>query len=285
MAIQQHIPGASIKWREPPLPPGPGRLRKVGILGGHQPSLRLAPWADPTWEWWVHASISRHIQVRPSRLFDIHPPHVFNTKRKNGFADYPEFLQRSRIPVYMQNVYKDIPMSRRYPREAVKSLWPGVPVGSTTAWMIALALLEGVTHLGCWGITYSHETEYARQRANAERWVGVAQGAGVHLVLPENTPFCRQPEEDYGYESHDTPEKYQALRDAVAEAAKQDTPVGTFDPSRLVPVGTIDARAIRREKNPGWAEAEAEEAFDQPVPQRILDREAEASNGDGTPRV
>lgn len=279
MSYRVNLPGSPLRLRRPPSRPGPGALRKVGILGGHPASLRQAPWDDPTWEWWSHASTVRMLRVEPHRLIDIHPPHCFTTQKKNGFADYYEFLRRTHIPIYMQRVVPEIPTSVKYPRDIIKSLWPGVPFGSQTAWMVALALLEGVTHLGFWGVSYEHKTEYSRQRANAEHWVGIARGSGVQIVLPKSTPFCREPVEDYGYQSHDTAEKTQALKDEVIAARNNDGPVGPkFDPSRLIPVETVEglevARQLRREKDPNWARAEDEGQFGEVVPRVILDQEA-----------
>lgn len=272
------IPGSPLKWRRPPPRPGPGALRKVGILGGHPDSLRQAPWDDPTWEWWAHASTVRLLPVQPHRLIDVHPSACYTKQRKNGFADYYEFLRRSPIPIYMQRAVPEIPSSRKYPKAAVKALWPGVPFGSQTSWMIALALLEGVTHLGFWGISYSHSTEYARQRANAEHWAGIARGTGVQIILPAASPFCQEPAEDYGYETHTTAVQRQALRDEVVAAKHNEGPVGPkFDPARLVRIDTVEAleaaRTLRREKDKNWAANEDEGQFAEVIPQTILDQE------------
>lgn len=222
---------------------GPGRLRKVALLGGAKDTLRLAPWSDPSWELWAHNSIPpRSLKRTPDRFFDLHPPNCFQESAKCGRTDYYGWLKSLRVPVYMQQAYPEIPASVRYPREQVQTEWPLAPFGSQTAWMIALALREGVTHLGLYGIHYAFETEYEDQRANCELWVGIAMGRGVQVFIPPGCPVAREPKDLYGYESH-TPEKYaQRLAKFKTAAAKRTqtnvpglkTAKPGFDPRKLV---------------------------------------------------
>lgn len=252
------IPGSPRRPAVRPAIVGPGRLRKVGILGGSPHGLRFAPWNDPSWEFWTHSSCVLQIPyLRADRIFDLHPPHCFQEERKNGFKDYYGFLKSCPTPVYMQRQYPEIPQSRAYPYEMMKMLWPGIPFGSQCAYMIALALYEGVTHLGFFGISYAHETEYAKQRSNAERWVGIAEGLGVHIILPPDTPFCREPYEDYAYQSHDTVEKYAAMKaEFLAMKRTKLAQVNPFNKATLKPLNSPEAAAeaarLRAEKQPEW---------------------------------
>jgi hypothetical protein len=68
--------------------------------------------------------------------------------------------------------------------------------------MIALALSEGVTHLGFYGIHYALDEEHKKQRAGCEFWMGIAVGKGVQIVNPPGSPLLREPGWLYGYESH-----------------------------------------------------------------------------------
>lgn len=191
--------------------------RKVALIGTVTSSLRAAPWEDPSWEIWAHASASS-LCKRVDRYFDLHPAAVIRETRKNAHLDYFGWLKRVQVPVYLQTKDPEVPASVRYPRERIQAEFPW-RFGSQTAWMIALALTEGVDAIGLFGIHYQHESEYAEQRANCEFWVGVAVGRGVQVVIPASCPVAREPVDLYGYESH-TPEKY-AARKAKALAYKQ----------------------------------------------------------------
>jgi hypothetical protein len=263
------IPGERDRIPARPAMVGPHHPRKVGLIGGSSVSLLSAPWQDPSWEFWSHASVVAGLpEGRCQRLFDIHPKHCFTEERKHGFVNYYEFLQRCPTPIYMQEHYKAIPSSVKYPLDLIKQQWPGTKFGSITAYMIALALLEGVTTLGLFGIDYQHESEYAEQRVNTEHWVGIAKGAGVQIIIPRTSPLCHEPALDYGYESHATVELYEARKAKMRKYRQAESPKGgPFDTRRLVPAdqrGLDVAAELRRTKDPEWAKAIANMADVEP---------------------
>jgi hypothetical protein len=216
-------------------------MKKVALLGGVKSTLMLAPFTDPSWAIWSHASVPLSSVKRVDRWFDLHPELCYTMAVKNG-RRYYEWLQGLTTPIYMQKHVQAIPASVKYPRERIQAEWPGIPFGSQTAWMIALALSEGYDTIGLFGIHYQHDTEYEEQRANAELWVGVAYGRGVKVVIPEGCPLAKEPVQRYGYDTHSAEDF--ARRRAAMKAAKDRDAVKRaelagkkpFDPSRLVPM-------------------------------------------------
>ena len=179
-------------------------IRKVALCGSHDASLADAPWTDPSWEFWGHAS-SRSWYRRPvDRYFDLHPKACWTRGGKKSAA-YPKWLAKNIIPIYMQERYPEVPASVKYPKgQILLEFGDARPYFTNhTAWMIALALTEGVTTLGLFGINYGTEGEYVIQRGSAEYWLGRAAGAGVQIILPEQCTLLRDPVLLYGYESHD----------------------------------------------------------------------------------
>lgn len=176
---------------------GLGRLRKIALIGSAQ-SIECAPWFDPTWEIWAHATCQRDCR-RVDRYFDLHPWKWISEKPVPG---YLAWLKTLTTPIYMQRHFAEVPASLRYPKERVMAEYPRY-FTSHAAWMIALALSEGVTHLGFFGIHYALDEEHKKQRAGCEFWMGVAIGKGVQIVNPEGSPLLREPGWLYGYESHD----------------------------------------------------------------------------------
>lgn len=179
-------------------PPGLGRLRKIAIIGTAGTWV-FAPFYDPSWEIWAHNS-AIPLLPRVDRIFDLHPKEVWQ-KKKHWHKDYQKFLRECPVPVYMQQHYKEIPQSVRYPKERVLSEFRRY-FSSQAAWMIALALTEGVTHLGFYGVHYAAGTERTTQRFGCEYWMGVAEGRGVQLALPQGCPLLREPAPLYGYENY-----------------------------------------------------------------------------------
>jgi hypothetical protein len=216
-------------------------MKKVALLGGVKSTLMLAPYADPSWAIWSHCSVPLSSAKRVDRWFDLHPPLCFTMEIKNG-RRYYEWLKGLTTPVYMQKHNQEIPASVKYPRERIQAEWPGIPFGSQTAWMIALALAEGYDTIGLFGIHYQHDTEYFEQRANAELWVGIAYGRGAKVVIPEGCPLAKEPVARYGYDTHSV-EDFARRREAMKRAKDRDAAARAkapgakvFDPARLRPI-------------------------------------------------
>lgn len=262
------------KFRARPTARGLGQTFKVAILGGGK-SLWSAPVSDPSWLLASHASTCRHLPqgYAPDLLIDVHPEFIVREENKNGFKGYYQFLKTCRIPILMQRHFEEIPSSIRFPREQVKAQW-NVPVGSQTAWLIGYYLLQGVTHLGFWGVHYDHGTEYEEQRASTEHWIGIARGMGVHIVIPEDSPLCHEPRLDYGYESHATPELYAARKQKFLEAKLA---AGKhFSGANLQTLEThadYERAAATRDKNEFWRREIGKLAC-QSIPEDILAAEA-----------
>ncbi len=212
-------------------------MNKVALLGGVKSTLLLAPFTDPSWAIWSHSSVPLSSARRVDRWFDLHPPLCFQEPIKCG-RRYYDWLKSLTTPVYMQKHYGEIPASVKYPRERIQAEWPGIPFGSQTAWMIALALSEGYDTIGLFGVHYQHESEYAEQRANAELWVGIAYGRGVKMVIPEGCPLAKEPVMRYGFDTH-TAEDYAARKARMKTAKAMGAHGRPFDAAKLVP---LDAR-------------------------------------------
>lgn len=181
---------------------GLGRLRKIAILGGAS-TLKYAPWHDPTWELWSHHSC-RHMCGRdPDLLFDLHPPELWtDPKKKFWDPDYTKWAQTNRIPIMMQQAYPEVPASIKYPFGQMITEFSRGYMTNTVSYMVALALMEGVTHLGIYGCHYDTGSEYGPQRGSCEYWLGVAEGRGVHILIPPGCDLLNRPSLLYGYESH-----------------------------------------------------------------------------------
>ena len=178
--------------------------RKIALCGSYSTSLADAPWSDPSWEFWGHAS-SRAWYKRPmDRYFDLHPKACWSRGGKKS-ASYPRWLAKNTVPIFMQKHFAEVPASRPYPKGQILAEFGDMRPYFTNqvAWMIALALTEGVTTLGLFGINYSTESEYMRQRGSCEFWLGRAVERGVRIILPEQCTLLQEPALLYGYESHD----------------------------------------------------------------------------------
>lgn len=229
---------------------GIGRLRKVGFLGSHERSLKFAPWDDPSWELWGHASSRGMYRRSPERFFDLHRTECWSKSNNKG-EKYLRWLATNPVPIYMQERSSDVPASIRYPIEQASFGMARPYFTSHVAYMIALALMEGVTHIGFFGVNYSPDCEYGTQRGSTEYWMGRAEGAGVTLVLPKTCTLLADPKELYGYESHD---EHGVLVDAYTKRVwtKKQPESVTLDARGLeaMPADMVALAARERIENP-----------------------------------
>jgi len=136
-------------------------------------------------------------------FFDLHPPELWrDTTKKYWDKKYLPWLKQNRTPIYMQERYPEAPASMRYPIETIVTEFPRGYMTNTVAYMIALALQEGVTHLAIFGCHYDTASEYGPQRGGAEYWMGYAEGRGVQVLIPPKCDLLNRPALMYGYESH-----------------------------------------------------------------------------------
>lgn len=237
---------------------GLGRLRKIAIIG-NAPTVHHAPWDDPSWEIWAHATSEQYCQ-RVDRYFDLHPK-LFWSKAKKRAPHYQRWLKQLDVPIFMQRHYHEIPRSIAYPRVRVLSEFRRY-MTSQAAWMIALALTEGVTHIGLFGVHYACDQEHAAQRAGCEYWLGVAEGRGVQIVLPEGNPILRTPSRLYGYESHDEGFLHASYKLSFASP----TVSGPAEKRTLFPVGQPDTPRLKDLGVPvNWDQSGYPEGYTEPV--------------------
>jgi len=175
---------------------------KVAILG-FTDSWKLAPFQDPEYEIWGLNELYQFIP-RWDRWFELHSRRVYENDR-NRVSDHIQKLKAMTCPVYMHQKWDDIPASVPYPLQEVAQCIPNPSPGAkpyltnTISYMIALAIIEGFTDIGVFGVDMAHSTEYGQQRPSCEFYVGIAMGRGIRVYIPPEADLLKTPFL-YGYE-------------------------------------------------------------------------------------
>ena len=187
--------------------------KRIAILGT-APTWRECPFDDPTLEIWNLNDAHVLFPPRVDRWFDLHPIDKMYFRKPNqkiNATDVPaghfvrptghlEWLKKQTIPVYVQDA-NDLgsPSARTFPKdEIMRTISPYF--ASSPAWMIGLALMEGVTELHIYGIHLATEWEYLRQKPNMTFLLGIAVGRGVKVVIPKGAPLLVESHQ-YAYEA------------------------------------------------------------------------------------
>lgn len=178
------------------------KTRKVAILGSTE-NLDYAPWHDPSWTLAAHPCCRPRCKREPDWYFDLHRPECFRTEKKSWNPKYYTWLKQLQTPIFMQENWPEIPMAVKYPLERVLAEYRAY-FTNHAAYMIALAMTEGVTHIGLFGCQYTGDLEHSTQRDSLTYWLGrFEQYGGTVVIPPRYNTVLRAPWLLYGYESHD----------------------------------------------------------------------------------
>jgi hypothetical protein len=238
-AMSEYTPRPLVPRR--PVFAGVGRLRKIAMVGGAG-TIRHVPWDDPTWEIWSHHSCRHQCGREPDLLFDLHPPELWRDADKKFWDPrYPAWLKATHTPIMMQQKYPDAPTSIKYPFESMVTEFPRGYHTNTLSYMIPLALMEGVTHIGIFGCHYDAGSEYGPQRGSAEYWLGVAEGRGVHVLIPPGCDLLNRPSLLYGYESHPNGVRDPSYSFTIGPGVTRINPSGLNNNIQLLPADGLNA--------------------------------------------
>jgi hypothetical protein len=185
--------------------------KKIAIVGCAETKSQ-APFGDHSWEIWGVNNLFLHIP-RWTRWFEIHSV-MFDEIKKKWFrrmnpdlkkgvfewsdnfrgqpvGDYVKCLAQMDCPVYMQKQWPAIPGSVPYPIQEVSGRFPRQYFTNTISWMIALAIYEGAQEISIYGVDMAVSTEYEAQRPSCEYFIGIAEGMGIKIYIPEEADLLK----------------------------------------------------------------------------------------------
>jgi len=188
-------------------------MKSVALVGFADSSLKFAKDSKADEMWSVNFAWDNDVP-RIDRLFEIHALWWLALSQGDRDKKHLEWLQKDHdFPIYTYDDYTKeafengisldkvlekeyrIPNSTQFPFEESYKLFallqrenkPGQPYYTNTiAYMMALAIMEGFDRIELYGIEMSGGTEYAYQKACLEYFIGLANGRGIEVYLPEH---------------------------------------------------------------------------------------------------
>lgn len=178
---------------------------KIAILGSAPSSLRLAPYADPTWKIWGCSPGVYYIAPRTDAWFELHRWEPPTAGKPDGQKPWfsPEYVQwMAKHPnVWMTAPVPEIPGSKALPVDDLLGKYGTYFFTSTIAWMIACAIedilearaagADGPDVIGLWGIDMAANEEYGYQRAGCQHFLQLAALLGIEIVVPPESDLLR----------------------------------------------------------------------------------------------
>lgn len=177
--------------------------RKIAIVGKATSSMMLAPYDDDSWEIWVLSDCFKFVP-RITRSFEIHD---YDTGCHRWKKEYTDWLKANIPKLVVHSAHPDLPGAMVYPwKKVLEEFLPYFT--NSVSWMLALAMLEGCSEIGIYGVDMAQSDpatgrngEYEHQRPSCEYFIGLAQGIGIKVTIPPQSDLLKA-RKLYAYESH-----------------------------------------------------------------------------------
>ena len=236
MAVKK-TKAAAVKREASPEAKPVAASRKIAIIGKAPDSLPFAPFDDPEWEFWILNTLGFMNEVpRWDRQFEVHD---LELTKAPAYGDYYNWLTQQERPVFT----RDEPPAEfkngiQFPLAGILQEFSGFSganyLTNTVSLMVACALFEHkrpeftpITDIGIWGVNMAQHglakgmgnagqftSEYARQRPSVEYWLGVADGMGINVHVPDTSDILKS-SVIYGYHTTAAQQKFKARREEL----------------------------------------------------------------------
>ena len=181
---------------------------KVCICG-FAPSYKEAPWDAPPGEyeiWCLNEMYKLKDEIpnfHADKWFEIHD----RNSPSKATPEHQHFLKNCPCPVFMWQKYDDIPNSIELPiYDIIKHFedkgYNGARyITNSVSIMIMYAIYQGFKEISVYGVDLSTDAEWSWQKPSCEYWLGVCNGLGIKLYIPQSSELlkCGQ---IYGFESN-----------------------------------------------------------------------------------
>lgn len=170
---------------------------KIAIVGLAPSSHDDAPFNDNSW---IKFGLPWDSQwANMDRLFEMHDMNLIESEHcglPGGYIDKLKDVSKYRL-LYMQEEYFEGAI--KYPFGCV----PRYYFNSSIAYAMALAISEKPETIGIWGVDMENEAEeFFYQRPNMEYMIGFAEGSGINVLIPDNSPLCKFNPKGINYYNH-----------------------------------------------------------------------------------
>lgn len=201
-------------------------MRTLAIIGSH-PRTRATFDFDRTDcdVWLFNEAISNPVNrvwaKRATAIFQMHIPTIWKNPQNRNDPKHYEWLQtQTECDVWMQDVYPDVPRSKKYPLDGILDMIGHSKehfLTSSVPQAMALAAYLGIyDRIEIYGVAMETNTEYGFQREGVAFWLGYLRGHGITVDFVDVTFVAPL----YGYEG-EVFIKYERFGERVEELKPQ----------------------------------------------------------------
>lgn len=183
--------------------------RSICVVGFSAETRELANSQPPEVELWG-MNVNHKFMKRWDRWFQLHPSVWRDRPFYGRTQEHWDFLKGCGVPLYMRYPSPEFPTAEMYPYEEVYACIGRRYLTSTAAHLVAMAIYEEVSEIKVLGVNLASNTEYVEQRPCMEWLLGLAEGRGIKVEVPEFTPLLRGAE--YPGDAHFDPREVAQAR-------------------------------------------------------------------------
>lgn len=127
------------------------------------------------------------------RWFEIHDL----TTPSKSTKEHQSFLQTCTVPLYVQKQYEHLPNAIPFPFEEIFAWMAGKGFGgskyftNTISYLIMFAAMSGFKEISVYGVDMSTDSEYMHQKASAEYMIGLCEGMGIKVYIPQSSELLK----------------------------------------------------------------------------------------------
>ena len=190
----------------------------VAIIGSHPRTRKEFDFNRTDCDIWVfNEAVSNKTLPRADAVFQMHEEAIWRNPGNRNDPHHLEWLNTQKdCVVYMQDEYKDVNKSVRFPLEEITDRFHISYFTSSVSYALALACFQGYKRLELYGVEMETNTEYKYQRDGVTLWLGVALGLGIEVDA--HIGMFDQPL--YGYEG-EVVMPYERFGERIAELQPQ----------------------------------------------------------------
>ena len=184
-------------------------MRPVAIVGTNKLTRPLIDWELNADYWLFNEVGGLPWPKRVDGILQMHVPALWRNKNNVNHKEHYAWLQQPHpFPIWMHDVFPDVPASVKYPKDEIVEEFlldkltddQGNRIEfftSTPAYAMALAIYQKRNPIYLFGIEMGSDTEFFRQRAGFYFWCGLAIGRGLKIIKHSKSLLFSEP--IYGY--------------------------------------------------------------------------------------
>ena len=157
--------------------------RKVAILGTAPTTLGEAPMEDDSWEIWCSGPPLADVVPRLDRWIEVHCP----ASLKERLPKHHHYLSGLGDKLWSMHHDPCWPDANKINKAAIEGVHDPYWLSSSIAWMMAMAMIEGVDVIGLYGVEMSLGSEYSHQRPGIKHLAYMAGESGIEVIIPRRS--------------------------------------------------------------------------------------------------